>query len=386
MKKRLKEKLVVIAFLGIVFLGISLSFVQGIRASKHLIDSIISGNVVGCLTTFESEYESAFNENKWALNSYSIIQKLLCKREARNFEVLKANDGQLFLQNAGWPIDEDVIADCANRISAISEVTEENGGSLLFVQVPYKNAGMKPELKYYSDDDTEKAEDELINLLGEDGIACLDLRPFNECSIMYKTDHHWTTEACFDSAKRIVEELDENPNMDFAGVRFLGDKGNYYAVKYENALLGSIGVKVGPFFSGMDDFTVYNPRFETQLKLNHYIDGELDFSCSGSFWDAFIDENLLNDKNYYNKYNSLLYGSYVEAVIQNENSNNEYKALLVTHSYGRGLAQYLSLYFKELRYIDPQPGRFQGSICQYIEEYHPNVVIIMYNDLLNITN
>lgn len=141
-----------------------------------------------------------------------------------------------------------------------------------------------------------------------------------------------------------------------------------------------------PFFSGMDDFTVYNPRFETQLKLNHYIDGELDFSCSGSFWDAFIDENLLNDKNYYNKYNSLLHGSYVEAVIQNENSNNEYKALLVTHSYGRGLAQYLSLYFKELRYIDPQPGRFQGSICQYIEEYHPNVVIIMYNDLLNITN
>lgn len=38
---------------------------------------------------------------------------------------------------------------------------------------------------------------------------------------------------------------------------------------------------------------------------------------------------------------------------------------------------YLSLCFSELRHIDLQDGRFTGDVVAYIEEYNPDLVIVM---------
>lgn len=51
--------------------------------------------------------------------------------------------------------------------------------------------------------------------------------------------------------------------------------------------------------------------------------------------------------------------------------------LLISHSYGRPLSMYLSLCFSELRHIDLQDGRFTGDVVAYIEEYNPDLVIVM---------
>ena len=118
-------------------------------------------------------------------------------------------------------------------------------------------------------------------------------------------------------------------------------------------------------------------------EYKHYNDlGNLSFSHNGCFEDAFLDKELLEDVSYFNKYNSLMYGAWCEAVIENRLANNDTTALLVCHSYGRAIAPYLCLYFKEFRYLDPQDGRYNFGIVNYIEKYHPDYVIVAFNDIM----
>lgn len=85
------------------------------------------------------------------------------------------------------------------------------------------------------------------------------------------------------------------------------------------------------------------PNFPTRLKYEHRIDGELILAKSGDFEESFIDKELLENKGYHNKYNALLHGGYVENIIYNELAKNETKVLVIGHSYGRSLVQYLGL-------------------------------------------
>ena len=85
-----------------------------------------------------------------------------------------------------------------------------------------------------------------------------------------------------------------------------------------------------------------------------------------------------------NKYNANMFGAYGESIIYNEKALNEYKALLITHSYGRVMAQYMCMDYRELRFLDPQKGRYNDNLVDYIKSYKPDVVIFMYNDVVNV--
>lgn len=50
------------------------------------------------------------------------------------------------------------------------------------------------------------------------------------------------------------------------------------------------------------------------------------------------------------------------------------------------MTQYLSLSFSEVRYLDPQDGRYNDNYLTYINDYKPDIVIVMYDDFINIEN
>lgn len=77
--------------------------------------------------------------------------------------------------------------------------------------------------------------------------------------------------------------------------------------------------------------------------------------------------------------NFLLFsnGYNVENRVINKMALNDYKLLLISHSYGRPLTQYLALSFREVRNLDPQVGRYNKNYLQYIDEYEPDLVLIL---------
>lgn len=378
-----------IIFLAIVVSGFvfSIFHIRGIaETGRKQLSSVLHGksSVSEAPAAFESYYDALYSAQPWSLDVFSLTQRALCKHETRNFEVLRANNCALYLHGTEGEINVKDLETFADECELLYEAANENGGKFLYVQAPFKNVGQAPELADYSGDITEESESYLDDLIRAKGIPVLDLREFSECTEYYNTDHHWTVGSSFNASRIIGDEIEKTYGIDLKGHDYYGDMNNYDPVTYKDCFLGSIGIKVGPYFGGRDDFTFYDPKFETDLEFEHYIDNKLDFEHSGSFRDTFIDQAILEDSKFYNKFEANMYGAYVESIIHNHKAENDYKALLITHSYGRSMAEYMCLDYSELRYLDPQKGRYNDDLVEYIKEYKPDVVIYMFNDAINV--
>lgn len=330
------------------------------------------------MNTFEEDYKNILQRSSYWINGYGISQKLLLKRDLG--DVLCDDQGILYLKDNGNPTSEEVIR-TAENISKLYECAEELEIPFLFVQCPYKNYSKIEVLQGYGMDTTEEMEDKLVEELMAAKVPVLDLRDYFSGNVHYITDHHWTCETAFKANNVIMQYLYEEFGIPLSrqDLEYYSDERNYETVGYPSCFLGSIGIRAGEGYTKKEDFSVIIPKFSTDFSYSHLIDGETEGVYSGSFELCFLDETLLLDKNYKNKYMAFLRGGYVENIIENQISNNELKTLLVSHSYGRAMVPYMSLFFKETRYLDPQKGRYNKSYLKYIYEYRPNIIIVMYN-------
>lgn len=386
--KKSKGTLLFVVFITIIMVGFIFSIynIKGmVRTTSVAVSKAIKRetSVSSISTSFEKYYDSLYSSLPISLDVFSLTQRLLGKHEARDFEVLKSDNGELFLHGDEKEINEGDLRIIANQCEMLYKETSEYGGHFLYVQVPYKNVGMAPELKDYSGDNTEQSESFLDDLVREKGVPVLDLRNYDECKEYYNTDHHWTVKSAFNASRIISDEVERIYGIDLEDHKFYGDISNYDIVTYDNSFLGSIGIKVGRFFAGKDDFSIYKPKFDSDFTFVHK-DKKKPFEYYGDFWETFVDQELLENSSYNNKYDANMHGAYVESIINNNLSQNDYRGLLITHSYGRAMAQYMCFNYKELRYLDPQKDRYNENLIDYIRNYKPDIVIYMYDRIVNI--
>ena len=144
----------------------------------------------------------------------------------------------------------------------------------------------------------------------------------------------------------------------------------------EEIFLGSYGIKVSKFYAGKDDFVVYVPKFDTDLVFRSYdANRKLLLKKTGDFYHVLLDDNIICDTDYNNKYNAFCNGGYIENHIINNKAPNELKCLYISHSYGRPMTMYLALNFKEIVNLDPQQYRFSGNYFTYINNFQPDIVL-----------
>jgi hypothetical protein len=212
------------------------------------------------------------------------------------------------------------------------------------------------------------------------GIPTLDARTlYGDLAlgeIFYRTDHHWALPMTFRTFAAVVDELNARYGLRLDPDGVYTDPDNYEEKVWKNQFLGSVGIRNGRFYAGMEDFRIYVPRFATDLTLRVYVDHELRIERSGGFWEAFIDESKLAE-DHYNKYQANLYDGDNENVVTNRLSGNDLRCLLISDSFGRAFTEYLSLCFAETAYLDPSNDRYTDSYAAYIEQFRPDVVIAM---------
>jgi hypothetical protein len=115
------------------------------------------------------------------------------------------------------------------------------------------------------------------------------------------------------------------------------------------------------------------------LEYSHYINDDLSIKADGNFYKSFIDEPIITNNSYNNKYNAFLHGGYCENRIKNYLADNSLKCLLISDSFSRSMTPYLSLCFMETRYLDPQSGRYTNSYFNYIDIYKPDLILVLFN-------
>lgn len=355
---------------------------DALMAANHRMEELEDVTAAETVAKFEKEYKNSLTQTRQWINLYGGIQKLLQKREIKNFLIYKDHDG--FLYTKGTPMEKKQLNKSAKNLKKIYEKTQEQDGDFLFVQMPYKNFAEKEELNFYAIDDTEQNFDQLLKKIEDLKLPYIDLRKTPVEWQYFKTDHHWTGVSAFDASVQIIESLNENYHLKLDDLGTIKGKENYELVTYKEALLGSAGIQVGEYYTKKDDVEILIPRFATSLKWEHYSNHRLNLEKEGDFSEAFLNQEILNNPSYYNKYNAFLNGGACEHRVYNRLAENDLKLLFVSNSYGRPLTQYLSLYFKETRFLDPQEGRYNDSYVEYIAAYQPDVVVVMYDGVISV--
>lgn len=350
-------------------------FLVGIVNLPNLSDAINAQYNSKSLDT--SITETNYEDNFWHHEDFIDIQGEIAKVSGQriNNGVIKGLDNSLYLlEDVEYTYDENIERKKCEDALAILETAKEEGADVLYASRVYKTGKLPYGYTFQQDKQYEFWGQTISN----QGIPVLDVKAeLGEQLEFYKTDHHWTVETAFNAAREMVDELNQEYNLDLDTDIF--ERDNYKASVWRNSFLGSMGIRTGKYFVGKDDFVILEPLFETNLTYEHYIDGVLQKKTSGNFTEAFVDLSILNDTNYNNKYNACLNGGYVENVIVNHQQEEGLKLLVISDSFARPVVQYISLCFGETRYLDPQEGRYNDSYIEYIEEFQPDVVVMMYS-------
>lgn len=379
MKKKILTLLLPAAFviyIGVMFiLNIGNFKDSAVSSAYHL---LITKTVTpsAAASEFEGNANSNFYHHLRQVDVNGLFQKL-CGRKMVNNTVLGDHNKLYNGEHVDWVYDKKEVDRSIDYIEAIFNEAGSNGATVLYVQHPEKFNGNEDSLPYGLDYDYWQNANHYVERLTADGHPTLDLRNYEDACVFFKNDHHWTIQSAFNGSKHIAETLDSMIGLN--DVDKITDISNYDIETYKKSFFGSVGVRVGRWFMGRDDFDVITPKFETEIDYSRFAqDSQLVEQHSGNFSEALIDYDLLNDKDYMNKYNSYDRDGYIENHIVNKTSPNPQKVLLISDSYSRPMQTFLSLNFYETRTLDPQEGRYNHSYLQYIREYKPDIVVVMY--------
>lgn len=317
------------------------------------------------------------------LNGYA--QKLLNKQ--------MVND--LIMDNQGFMQEISKLEDMNYPVNAVVELrdyVESMGAKYLYVQPMSKVIEGYNILPYGTYDFSNQNISNFIKGLDANGVPNINLTNYIDDmydinNIYFKTDHHWSIETAFQVYTTILKYIQDNYddiNMDFD---LLTDKDNFNFEILKQNFLGSQGLKVGASYSGLDDFAVISPKFETDIELSQIINGKLNHQKNGNYLETILYPEYLE---VVGKYSSTSYGAYTIRnnairVISNKSAQNDKKLLVIGDSFSEPVASFLSLGFAETRSLSPQEGRGANvNIYKYINDYNPDVVInLFYEKSLN---
>ena len=220
--------------------------------------------------------------------------------------------------------------------------------------------------------------DAYLDNLARLGVDYVDLRPAFESNGIYsswffRTDHHWKPEAAFFAWQLLSDEL--SGRYGFETDPSLTDPASWSTTVLEDFFLGSQGKRVGSLYGGVDDFTLYIPRFDTDLT---YACPSYGFTRTGAFETSVCFPERVAERDWFNgnPYTYYAGGDYPLATITNHNNPDGPRIVLLRDSFACALTPFLALSCSELVTIDLR--YFQGDLLETVAAYSPDLVLTLY--------
>ena len=331
-----------------------------IKKVENLIESDTSKNLIGYEKFIELSY--IYND----LISYKLVSN---SSENARIEIEDGYFSRLVKKkNDTTSLD---------KLIEFNEYLKEKGVDLLYVQAPYKIGKNQNISSIYKDYSNENMDNFLSAIEGK--INYIDLREninennLNNLPLFYRTDHHWLPETGLWATKEISNYLNDNYEIGLEIDNINPEK--YNKKKYERMYLGSDGRYVSLKNATPEDFTLITPNFNTKLDVK-ILDKGVD--KKDTFENTLIDWSKIKYDNYYkiSQYEAYVYGTRPLIEIHNELVHNNKKILLVRDSFSQVVIPFMALENEYLSAIDLR--HFDGSLKNYISQYNPDIVIVMY--------
>lgn len=340
-------------------------------------------NVPAFLDQAESAVNEDLDRDHLFIQLYGGVQRVSGRRLIQDMvegnSVAKLSTGALNFVALGTLSQpgEDVKARARNT-AVFADALEEEGIPFLYVAAPQKiqrgiqllPEGLKENGNAYCD--------AYLAELEQLGVDFFDLRPLFESNGIYSswffnTDHHWKPEAAFFAWQHLAKLMDDS--YGFVTPSRFTDPSNWNKTVLEDYFLGSQGKRVGSLYGGVDDFTIYTPKFDTELTYASQTGG---FERSGPFNQSVCFPERVAERDWFggNPYTYYSGGDYSLATMTNYKNPNGPKIVLLRESFSCALAPFLALSCSELTTIDLRT--FSGDMMETIREIDPDLVITLY--------
>lgn len=361
------------AFLIIMFVG---TCFIGVKPMAKDVLNIGSNGVEGTIANLEANFNDSLLAKEGYINVFGGIVGAINMDFVRDADysnsVVKDNHGNLHFVTYG--------TDYSNLTDDLA-IYKSAGIPILFVQPPTKYIEGYTEFPLTLDDKTTETADELQQLLAENGIMTLDLREpasneLDPANMFFKTDHHWTIETSFWAMDKTVDYIKTNFGIDLDPTGYYSDINNWKQEVYEDSFLGSQGRRVGSWYTGIDDFTVISPDFETDYSI---LGLEEDVELTGSFDEVILYDDLLDftASNWTNHYAGYWGKDDDKVFIDNRLNNDGANILLLKDSFGLPYGAFLTTMVDTMTIIDLRYYDI-NELEYYLSQSDFDMILVLY--------
>ncbi len=351
------------------------------------------------IKTYTGPVKNAVQETKYSFKSYKDLTKkfegILQKNLFRKYEFINLN-GRMAryvgmnslnkiqkLQNGfltGFSGARD-IEEYSRKVTALNDFLASRGIPFLYLLIPSKNAMYDVYFAPGYGSDSKQNITNMIDALNTLGVNTINMDEwFKENGwhmedVFFKTDHHWKPEAAIATARYTMELLQEKGIAEYDEEKLREE--SYKKRILKNWFLGSRGRRTGKYFAGLDDITVYRPKFKTDYFYAGLAKGKTDWKFSNNL----LNEDYIKRRNLFgtDPYCIYLHGTFGYHIAHNPKAINKKKVLITGDSYFRAWQCFLATQFQETVGLDLR--RYDdGSFVQYVAATKPDVVIMCLNE------
>lgn len=264
------------------------------------------------------------------------------------------------------------------QILDFKEYLDEKNINLLYANLPVKyvdDSVFEDEfgIKSYSNYNA----DLFLSRISNAGITSVDLRNYIQdagmeiSNMFYRTDHHWTTESGLWATNIVAESLNKSCGYDIDTSIY--DFSNFRFTEYKKCWLGEQGRKLGAIYSGWDDYTLIEPKFNTSFLM--FRGGE---NIREGNFDIMLDKSRLPSdvRPYTDQSLHYTYSCLADSITVHNNDVNKGKVLLLADSYAAVVVPFLSLGVSDVTTILRRS--YGGRLRELIDKNDFDTVVIMY--------
>ena len=366
------------------FVLLAASFFGGEGKFETLLKGFVRDkDVMAFVDGAESAVNQDLDREHWFIQLYGGVQRLSGRRIVEDAvsenTVARLSTGALnFVDLDGQAGAGPQVKENAAATADFARALGELGIPYLYLCAPQKLQRGVQLLPEPLAESGNASADALLAELARRETDYLDLRPLFESNGIYanwffRTDHHWKPEAAFFAWQELAGVLADR--YGFPADPTLTDPASWQTEVLEDFFLGSQGKRVGSLYGGVDDFTLYIPRFDTDLT---YACPSYGFTRTGPFNQSVCFPERVEEQDWFNgnPYTYYAGGDYPLATITNHNNPDGPRVVMLRDSFACALTPFLALSCSELVTIDLR--YFEGDLLDTIGSYDPDLVLTLY--------
>ncbi len=359
-------------FIGFVmirsFPGEVLDHVSG--ASFHT-DSLFS-----CADGFEDVLQNSIYGKNTFIDLNGLYARILGQNSLN--DRLKMKNGALTAFPSVASMEE--IMECADQVEELNQFLKQRDISFLYLLAPNKRTIYDAEFPPGYGAGAEENIDNMVNALRDADVDVIDLNAWCEQNgwhsedVLFKTDHHWKPEAALQAARLTMEFLQEQGVSDYYLDWYSEDQ--WTIEVWEDHFLGTEGKRTGIPYAGLDDISIYKPKFPTEYRYSRLVRD----TTTWHYHDQLLDESYKDRKEYYtdSPYCAYMHSDPPLRITQNEFGWNKQRVLLMGDSFKLPYEYFLTVQFQEVYTMDLRYYT-DGSFVQAIESIDPDIVLMCTN-------